>query len=195
MTLSALGIFSAAGAGGVAAVPDYELISTNLITTNTSSVTFDVSSLASTYKHLQIRATGRQSASFVLLGVRMRLGSPSVDSGSNYAEHFLKGQNGSVTSYGGASISAFDVSYDTGASASANIFGAAVIDILDPFSTTKNTTVRSLAGVYAGTGTSHAVTLFSGHWRNTAAVQTIQLIPAGSNFVSGSRFSIYGIKG
>jgi hypothetical protein len=38
--------------------------------------------------------------------------------------------------------------------------------------------------------------LNSGLWRSTASVTDIQLFPnVGTNWVTGSRFSLYGIKG
>jgi hypothetical protein len=188
-----LGILASAG-GVPPIVSDYELISSTILGSNQASISFDVSTYASTYKHLQIRTTARQSGAFTVLGMRMRLGTPTIDTGSNYAEHFLGGRNGSVTSYGGANTNTFDVGYSPAANAGAGIFGPNVIDILDPFSTTKNTTVRSLGGLNAGSGSDSAVVLWSGHWRNTGAVQTIQINPAAGNFVTGSRFSIYGVK-
>jgi hypothetical protein len=76
----------------------------------------------------------------------------------------------------------------------ANIFTAGVCDILDPFETTKNKTIRALHGV-AGSG-SPGVFLGSGFRNNTAAVTSISLFPdSGQSFVTGTRFSIYGLKG
>jgi hypothetical protein len=76
----------------------------------------------------------------------------------------------------------------------ANSFGAAVLDVLDPYSTTKNKTLRCLQGVRAGTGP--AIELRSGFWNNTASITSIVFTPETSgSFVSGSRFSLYGIRG
>jgi hypothetical protein len=49
-------------------------------------VVFDVSTFASTYKHLQIRMTARLSASTGITTSFLRLNS---DTGSNYATHFI----------------------------------------------------------------------------------------------------------
>jgi hypothetical protein len=79
------------------------------------------------------------------------------------------------------------------ASSTANVFGAFVVDILDPFETTKNTTVRSLGGMNAAWA---SIELRSGAWLSTSAAASILLKPlVGGNFVANSRFSIYGIKG
>jgi hypothetical protein len=73
--------------------------------------------------------------------------------------------------------------------AASNIFGASVVDILDPFESSKNTTVRTLNG-----GAGFGVGLISSFWNNTASVTSISLIPGtGANFVAGSRFSLYGV--
>ena len=184
MTLSALGIFSAAGAGGVAG--DYELIASTVLGTATPSVVFDVSSLASTYKHLQLRYVAR-SASTNGEG-RIRL---NADTGSNYAFHQLVGDGSSVFSGFGLSRNGMDLLSPTTSSATANNFGVAVVDFLDVFSSTKNTTARSFVGVVPG-----GVLLRSALWLNTAAVTSITVyIADGANYVTGSRFSLYGIKG
>jgi hypothetical protein len=88
-----------------------------------------------------------------------------------------------------------DLSTSQGA---ANQFGMGVIDILDPYQT-KNKTVRALTGFlssdtagYSGT----QIKLNSGVFLNTASITSLTLDQAfGSNFQSGTRFSLYGIKG
>jgi hypothetical protein len=64
------GVFSAAGSS---VSNSYELISTTILPNSSStSVTFDVSSLASTYKHLQVRVCGFgliQMLAITLLGI------------------------------------------------------------------------------------------------------------------------------
>ena len=188
MTLSALGIFSAAGAGGVVGIPsDYELISTSLISSNTPSVTFDVSTLASTYKHLQIRATARsgQTASGEYINVRL-------NGATSYWHHGLEGNGSSVTSYGG-SVTSMAMAQVARGDSTASSFGAGVIDILDAFSTTKNKTLRGLGGITTSGATN--IALRSGSWASTNAVTSITCLPfSADNWVAGSRFSIYGVK-
>jgi hypothetical protein len=78
-----------------------------------------------------------------------------------------------------------------------NVYSTATIDILDYVSTAKNTTVRSLGGsTDRGGGTStQGVELASGLFVNTAAVNQVTLLSNFANFTSGSRFSLYGIRG
>jgi hypothetical protein len=195
MTLSALGIFSAAGAGGGFS-SDYELISTTLISSNTPSVTFDVSSLASTYKHLQIRGSIRtlRGSSGDIFGFRF-----NSDAATNYNTHRLTATGAAVESSGDNPNDALIITYNLSSSDPANQYTAFVMDLLDPFSTTKNKTTRLLfgngPGASTGAGQRH-MGIESGMWRNTNAITSILAKPLiGSDLVAGSRLSIYGIKG
>ena len=169
---------------------DYELISTTLFSGSTSSVTFDVSTLASTYKHLQIRVVGRtlRAAGTDTIGLRF-----NSDSGSNYNGHYLFADGSTVVSgsFSNTYVNASDTlgnSVDT-----TNFVLPAVIDLLDVFSNTKNKTVRTLEGVHA---TPKFVAILSNLWRNTNTVTSIEaFVVSGSNFTSNSRISLYGIKG
>jgi hypothetical protein len=191
MALFPLGILSAAGAGGAAGAT-FELINTQIVSgSSTSTITFDVSSFASTYRHLQIRAAVKTAFTGSWAdGLAMRFNS---DSGSNYNSHDIFGsQLGSVESGSSGSTTSIASILITG-SVTTNLFSGNVIDILDAFSTTKNTTVRAMSGV---TSTGSQIRLTSGLWRNTASITTIDLSSANAvTFIAGSRFSIYGIRG
>ena len=184
------GVLSAAGAE-VGVAGSYELIATEILTASETSVVFSsLGDYSSTYKHLQIRVTARTDRASVIDSVVVRL---NGDTASNYARHAVYGDGSSVSSFGLANQSFMTGISTSGNSAAANIFGAGVIDLLDPYSTTKNKTVRSLSG---NANTGFSVSLGSGHWRNTASVTSITLFPQnGTNIVAGSRFSLYGIKG
>jgi hypothetical protein len=193
MTLSALGIFSAAGAGGGVALSDYELIETQILGSAQASVVFSsLGTYSSTYKHLQIRATVRtnRGANEDILGIRF-----NGDTGSNYVTHLLYGTGSSVaageTFSGGPSTYIYSA-FTAAGSNTANAFSGHVVDLLDPYSTTKNKTIRQLFGQPAG----NLVGLFSGLWRNTNAISSITLFPAiGTTLNATSRFSLYGTKG
>ena len=191
MTLSALGIFSAAGAA-VASAGTYELISTTVVSgTATTSVTFSsLGDYSSTYKHLQIRAVVRSAkAAQNSDSMIMRL---NGDGGNNYSRHELYGDGSTVASYAEASRSSFYISQPPAASATANIFNASVTDLLDAYSTTKNKTKRTMFG---STGV-NLIDLASGAWLNTASITTIAFtLSSTDKFLAGSRFSLYGIKG
>jgi hypothetical protein len=192
MTLSALGIFSAAGAGGAAVSSDYELISTQVLGSATPSVTFDVSSFASTYKHLQIRFTGRTATSQYAQEFTLRFNGVSSNS---YSWHFLRGDGSSVASTGGSTQNAMFVGQFSSALSAANNYGSGVVDILDAYSTTKNKTVRGLSGI-TDSGLTR-ITFYSGLFQSTAATSSLTIYSQNfsDNINAGSRFSLYGIKG
>ncbi len=194
MTLSALGIFSAAGAGGVVALSDYELIETQILGSAQSSVVFsNLGTYSSTYKHLQIRGTVRVSRN---VGVNSSDLSYRIngDTGTNYSYHLLAGDGSSVASSAGTSTNFGYVGSISSAGDTANSFSGFVFDLLDSYSTTKNKTVRS---ILAKPSTSPSlVGLYSGLWRNTSSTTSITFYDLnGTNFVVGCRFSIYGLKG
>ena len=191
MTLSALGIFSAAGAGGGVALSDYELISSTILGSNTASVNFTgLGDYSSTYKHLQVRVVARTVRTEVNDSIITRF---NADTGSSYAWHRLFGSGSSVSSGAGTTQTSILTGETSGNTNTTSAFMTTVIDILDPYSTTKNKTIRFLNG---GAATFTHIQLGSGLWINTASVTSFQLLPLNSaNFLTGSRFSLYGIKG
>jgi hypothetical protein len=173
-----------AASGGVQG--DYELIETQILGSSQAAVVFsNLGDYSSTYKHLQIRLVARGDRAAVSDTVNLRI---NADTGSNYAFHLLGANGSSVYSYGEANTNRIPTGDITAATFAANAFGALVIDILDPYSTTKNKTVRSFGGNQG------QLSLFSGHRRNTESTTSISLIAATNSFVAGSRFSIYGVK-
>jgi hypothetical protein len=181
-----LGILASSGA---APMGDYELIQTTILGSNQASVIFDVSSFASTYKHLQIRAVMKTDHAAPWEVGQIRL---NGDSGSNYSAHGLLGNGSSVSSY--AVTSGSSIGYFTAGTTTANTFGGLVIDILDSYSTTKNKTLRIMSG--AVPATSMELRFISGAWYNTASITSATLSPVfGTTILTGSRFSIYGIRG
>ena len=178
---------------GAAAVPAYELISTTLISSNTTSVTF--SSIAQTYKHLQVRYTARTNTSDIYTTFSMRLN--GVTSAS-YASHYLYGYAGSVSCNSSANRQDIVWNVTAAATSTANAFGAGVIDIPDYASTARNKTTRSFSGgaVYDINHTyCSQVGIASGALFSTSAITSVELYNSSTAFVSGSRFSLYGIKG
>jgi hypothetical protein len=192
MTLSALGIFSAAGAGGGPLLPsDFDLIESFVVSGSpTSIITFSsLGTYSSTYKHLQIRAVGRTTSSGLNAVLRF-----NGDTGNNYNGHQLVGRGalGTVTSGLLTYTDKIETFFMNTSTATANAFSSGVIDILDPYSTTKNKTIRTMGGIIDN---EYSFAIFrSGLWRNSASVTSISLFTESGNFADGSRFSLYGIK-
>jgi len=171
------------------AAGDFESIATTTVGAGgSSSITF--SSIPSTYTHLQIRVINRISQSVSENGIIVRVNS---DTGSNYAFHGFTGNGSSAGAFGYASQTKIEGPDAPGASATASIFGAQIIDILDYANTNKYKTVRILTGDdLNGSG---GIRLISGLWMNTNAITSLEFtVNGGSNFVQYSHFALYGIK-
>jgi hypothetical protein len=186
MSLLPLGLLSQGGGG--AAATGFELIETQLISSTTSSLTF--SSIPGTYKHLQVRTTGRTTDASDFGGVAYRF---NGDTGSNYTYHILDGDGSSVTSSSGTSQNMGLFGLVHGNTSPASSFGAVITDILDYANSNKYKTVRSLSGRRA---TGANVRLVSSAWLSTSAVTSLTILDnVGGSFVAGTRFSLYGIGG
>lgn len=185
MPLPPLGIF-----GRPAIKGDFESIATVTVGSGGSS-TITFSSVPSTYKHLQIRVIGRTDRANTYDNVRVRFNS---DSNSNYNLHYLYGDGSAAASSAETNFTSDTLGYFPGASATASIFGASIIDILDYANTNKYKTTRKLTG--QDNNGSGYIWFNSGAWRDTAAITSITLTPyTGTNFVQYSHFALYGVKG
>ena len=183
-----LGILNSQAAGGGGGA--YELLESTTLSSSAASVTFSGLGAYSNYKHLQIRAVVRTDRTATQDGVTFTF---NGDSAANYSWHRLNGSGSSVTSTSGVSTNYMYAFVTTDNGATTDSFGAMVIDILDPFETTKFTTARTLGGIAEGANS--WINLASGNWRNTAAVTSITFDQTtGPNFVAGTRFSLMGVK-
>jgi hypothetical protein len=175
-----------AGLMGVSstAVGDYQSIATVTVSTATSTITF--SSIAATYSHLQIRGICNISGG----DTEAKLTFNGDTTAANYATHQIVGDGATVTVTGAANSGFIKTAITN---LTANIYGGAVIDILDYANTSKYKTVRTLAGVdLNGNGN---MRFASGVWMNSAnAVTSITLTASSGNFITYSSFALYGIK-
>jgi hypothetical protein len=172
-------------------VGDYESINTVTVGSG-GQATITFASIPATFKHLQIRAIGRTDRASTLDGFRIQFN--NITTTAQYRSHFLGG-NGSTTFSGDELNTAGVVNQRfSGATSTASMFGASVVDILDYTDTNKNKTVRCLGGTdQNGSG---EIYLTSGVWLNTDAINEIDIVPnIGTNFVQHTQFALYGIKG
>jgi hypothetical protein len=188
-----LGVLAAAGAGAAGGGAAYELIQTTLITGDTTSVTF--SSIPQSFRHLQIRIVARGATTLTGTGVRRIALRFNSDSTNSHSEHELFGNGGGIFSQAAASQSYMWGGYSIDDGVTTNVYSASVLDILDYALNTKNKTTRTLAGNHGGT---NVINLQSSARYNLDAISSIQLFAEGApthGFRSGSRFSLYGIRG
>jgi len=164
----------------------YFPIATTTVAANATSVTF--SSIPQTYKHLQIRMSVACTASYYDADVAVRFNGNAT----NYYNSRMYATIGSVTGDKSASLQGLVAR----AGGAANIFGPAVVDILDYTSTNKNKTFKSLYGQSVG---SSGYWMFNGGgWFDTAAITSITIAEANfsiTNLAPNSTFTLYGIKG
>ena len=178
------------GTGVPPVTNSYESISTQLLASDASTVTF--SSIPSTYKHLQVRIfaqTNRGAVSYDNAYLRF-----NSDTATNYSDHALYGNGASASAQAGSTRDNLRLGNGFLGTTTGGSFGINIIDILEYANTNIYKTVRVLGGEDAnGSG---QVGLGSGNWRSTSAINTILFGPDGSTvFKAGSRFSLYGIKG
>ena len=189
MSLIPLGFWAASGGGAVGGSA-YDLLASEILTSSQASVTFSsLGSLAADYQHLQIRMVTKDNlAGTNAMNTYLQF---NGDTSTNYSWHRISGNGSAVSSPSGTNSSESRVGLTAGASSTANAFAATVVDILDPFKTTKYTTSRGFTGLTSG----NFVALYSSNWRNTAAIDSILIDNEGAgSFITGSRFSLYGIK-
>ena len=194
MSFMLLGILNSQAAGG-GAVGDYNLLETVEVASTASSITFSsLSAYATDYKHLQIRAVTRDTRAISgANNVIMRFNGDS-GAGNYYHLHYLKGSDSSVSA-GSEGDASYILPYtEPSANDTTNAFGAAVIDLLDPFNSNKYTTSRSIRGLNLDAQYSTQSGLVSGLWYNTAALTSITFQPIVGSFSANSRLSLYGVK-
>lgn len=172
----------------------YDALSTVTVPSGgVASITF--AAIPTGYKHLQIRAvTQSNRGTYGTDDIWCRINN---DTGSNYTYHFLAGDGSAASA--GASTSQSRTYVGNSGTSTGSTFGANIIDILDYASTSKNKTLRTLAGtdingLIAGYGGS--VILASGLWMNSStAISSIQIYPnSGTLWTQYSQFSLYGVK-
>jgi len=167
----------------------YESIATANGTGSSGTITF--SSIPSTYQHLQIRYIGRVTNADTADNIFVQFNS---DTGSNYAWHYLQGDGSSAVAGAASSQSKILAGRVSAATATTEIMGAGVLDLLDYANTNKYKTLRTLSGQDRNGG--GVIVMTSGLWQNTAAVSTITITNgSATNFTSTSTFALYGIKG
>jgi len=156
---------------------------------NASTAVF--SSIPQTFTHLQVRCFNRSGTGYAqpndLSLIRF-----NSDSGNNYRSHFLYGEGSSTFSNDNSGILSYiRLPQTTGNTATSNVFGSSVVDILDYTNTNKNKTVRSIGGFDAnGAGQAWFT---AGVWFNTAAITSLTIGTGNWFDAVNSRFDLYGI--
>ena len=173
---------------------DFQSLASTTVGVSGSAGSITFSSIPSLFKHLQVRVMARTDrastfdASYIYFNGDTTL--------SNYSNHGSNGDGATANSFGYTTASAVgnQSTLILGASATAGIFGAFVLDIYNYTNTNQFTTTKTVGGVdLNGSG---RIQFNSGTWFNTSAVTSITFTPVNTpNFTQYSSFALYGIKG
>lgn len=158
-----------------------------------SSGTITFSSIPSTYVGLQIRVTVRDTTANTGFGtLTLRLNN---DSGTNYTSHNIFCIDPGVEPPQSAiSQNAFRIDCNPNANTAANVVGAAIYDIHDYASTTRNKTIRAFSGGNLNGSGASVINVTSGLYLSTTAITRIDFL-ATASFSTQTTISLYGIKG
>lgn len=162
---------------------DFEFITTELVTSTQSSITFNnLDAFDGIYQHLQIRwVAGRGIDDIGNLDLNI-----GDSTSSTYYRQQLSASGSSLTSVGGN-----DWKLSNYGGASTN-FTVGITDILDVFDANKKPTWRTLSGKATAT---EPFVQFRSLVRNSNANPTqITISGSGTSLTPGSRFSLYGWK-
>lgn len=187
--LESIGSVKGFGWGAFSLSSSFESIATAVGTGSSQQIT--LSSIPSTYKHLQIRAIFRSTEASSGTNFYMYV---NGDTATNYSYHTLRTEGTTVTSSGNASVAQMFVGRAPGGSTTAGIMNATIIDIFDYSSTSKNKTFRYNSGKDEDTYGGDLV-IRSGLWRSTSAINSITFNIDNPNFSNLSSVALYGIKG
>jgi hypothetical protein len=160
----------------MAAGTTYTPIATQTLSSATGTVTF--TSIPSTYTDLVLVASGT-TASNSGWGVQF-----NSDTASNYSSTFIEG-SGSATISERYSANLIRVAWNSIWNSSTPSNGIVNIQNYSNANTYKTLVSRSNGSTYVEAGV--------GVWRNTSAINRIDIIGSGANFAIGSTFTLYGI--
>lgn len=182
-------------AGNPTFVPvSFESIATTTTAGGTTSVTF--SSIPQTYKALQLRLFIKDSYTTTNTSGNYQLTFNGVTTTTYNYSHLL-GDGASAVGSGTTSqnfIYLKNIAASSGSSMT-NIYGVAIVDIVDYASTTKTKTVRFFGGVDANiASTSFSVVIGTGNSSATTEITSLRLNTDLTGLAAGSVLALYGVK-
>ena len=175
----------------------YESIAT--VTVGSGGQTaIEFTSIPSTFKHLQVRAIVRDNRvppSGNYNNMHLQVGNGSIDTGSNYTYHTLRGNRSTASADGAGSQVKTDYTVIPSSTAGANTFGAQIWDFLDYANTNKYKTIRVLSGA-DDNGSTGFIEFTSSVWQSTNAITNLKFsLSSTPSFVQYTQYALYGVKG
>jgi hypothetical protein len=190
-----LGVVASSITGNIG---DYDWISSYVVP-NTTTTSFSITDIPSTYKHLQLRGNVRVTRAGQF-GGELYVGLNNDTTNSNYYNHETAAYPPADTTVGASWQSSgypgFYAIRVTGSSAQTGNYAPFVLDIADYTNTNKKKNIRMLTGWDVNNTSNGLASLFGGLWQGTAAINRLDFGLAYGDFISqGSVFNLYGIKG
>jgi hypothetical protein len=179
---------SADGFSYISPPADCVKIAETVLAAAAASVSF--ASIPATYRHLRLVASLRGDAAVATQALHLRF------NGDATAVYDIEGLSVNLTSVNGRNETAVTSIYDymDGANSVAGYSSPHVIDLPNYAGTTFYKSAL-LAGASMGSAATDKLALFTtGWWRSTAAINAVSLTPNAGNFVTGSVFTLYGMK-
>jgi hypothetical protein len=170
---------------------DYVLLGT--FTGDGSTGTASFTSISGSYRHLMVVGSGRSSAAVSNTAYTVRFNS---DSGSNYDVQRINAQGSTInTESDMGKTSFFDGTQMPGTSATAGFPGGLKFTVINYSGATLYKAVEFEDDFQTGTGASGIIMHKGrGTWRSASAVTRIDIALASGNWVTGTYFSLYGLK-
>lgn len=164
----------------------FEHIDTRVLQSNQTEISFNLTGLSDTYEHLQIRYVLRKTGGGTEVNYSLLNSFSNNDFSVFMYTHFLTGDGSSVTSG-----NALDNQRGYLGRAHSNTESFGIVDLLDCFNPNKKLVARSIWGAR---GDINYVQLRS-TWLSAMNISDIGMYcEGGAQFVTGSRFSLYGMR-
>lgn len=168
------------------------LISSQILSGTAATVTF--SSIPQSFRHLTLICQARTDAAAEADNIQLRF---NADSSAIYDRQRLSANNTTLSGAAARAGTADQIGVCEAANSRASNFSPTHTYIYGYTRTDaeKNTLSHSSVFGDVSADTDLQIQFRAGRWRSTAAITSITLLPlTGPNFVSGSRFELYGVR-
>lgn len=164
----------------------YEPIATTTLSSAQSTV--DFTSISGSYTDLVL--VGNFGLTLPDESLLLRVGNGSFDTGTNYSSTELYGNGSAAGSQRTSNATSMRITYAFGGGAT--VSSNCIINLQNYANTTTYKSILHRANITDGTykGVEAIVSL----WRSTSAINQIRLLTTGTTYLSGSTFTLYGIK-
>lgn len=166
----------------------YQLISSNILSSTTASVTF--SSIPATYTDLALMVSARSNVAANQETVNLQF---NGNTSSIYSNTRIFGSGSTVGSNTNSNISRILAPYVNGDTADSNTFGS--IEIYIPSYTVSQNKPLGAFGAAERNDVTAYMGATAGLFSSTTAISSLSVTPEnGTSWLSGSSFYLYGIK-